>query len=349
MADKNKFKPQAMMTRMLVALIPVLFGAIYFFGWRCLALLICVITFGCVTEFYMAKRRNDPLTASCLVTCALYTLSLPPTIPFWMAAVGIVVGILFGKEVFGGFGRNVFNPAIVGRGFIYVCFPVAMTSKFAPVWNNFPGGFAHWSPLTKSVGVKLQVDIISAATPMWSYRDFGFTTNIKNLFSGNIGEIFQSNDGVSRVLAAGSMGEVSAILIIIGGIYLLLTKTANWRLVFSSLLGAVVAVLIFRNLLGFEKVPPVMWTLCSGAMLYACFFMITDPVSAPKNKTAQLWFGVFIGAMIVFLRWKAVFAGGVAFAILLGNTIAPTLDMIFKAREKSKKVKLAAKKAEVQA
>lgn len=341
---KPLFKPQKIMNKVLIALTPALLGAIYFFGWRCLALLVFVCVVGCATELFMAKRRNDPLTVACLVTCFLYTLSLPPTIPFWIAGVGIVVALLFGKEVFGGFGRNVFNPAIVGRGFVYVCFPVALTSKFAPVWDGSLGGLVHWGPRTVVNGI----DAVSAATPMWSLRDFEFTANFKSLFIGNIDEVFQSSDGVTRVLTAGSMGEVSAILILIGGIYLIWTKTANWRLILSTLLGAITAVVIFRNILGFEKVPNVLWTLCSGAMLYASFFMVTDPVSAPKNKRAQLWFGAFIGLMIVFLRWKSAFAGGVAFAILLGNTVGPTLNMIFKALDKKKKEKLiATKSAEV--
>ncbi len=343
MKGKPKFKKQKMMNRVLYALIPALLGSVYFFGWRCLVMLLFVCAVGCATEFYMAKRRNDPLTAACLVTCFLFALSLPPTTPFWIAAVGIIVALLFGKEVFGGFGRNVFNPAIVGRGFVYVCFPTALTNKFTPVWEGTWGGLTHWGPQTTVDGI----NAVSSATPMWSNRDFGFTAELTDLFTGNIGQVFESSDGVTRVLSAGSMGEVSAILVLLGGIYLLWTKTANWRLVVSPILGASFFVLIFRNLLGFEQIPPVPWTLCSGAMLFASFFMTTDPVSAPKHKTSQLWYGAFIGIMIVFLRWKAVFAGGVAFAILLGNTVAPTLDMIFKSLDKRKKSKATVQKAEV--
>ncbi len=338
---KPWLKQQPMMRKVEYALMPALLGAIWFFGWRTLAIVLWVAVVGAATEFMMAKKRGDPVSEAVFVTALLLGLSLPPTIPFWQAGVGAFVAILFGKEVFGGFPRNVFNPAIVGRGFLYVCFPVDMTSRFTAVWNRIPGGFAHW-------GARLQldgIDAVSAATPMWSRRDFGYETGLGDLITGNIGELFTGTDGVQRALTAGSVGEVSALLLLIGGAYLLWTKTAQWRLTVSTLAGAIAANIIFRYALGAESVPPVLWSLSSGAMLYAAFFMVTDPISAPKNKSAQWVYGAFIGIMIVFLRWKAVFAGAVAFAILLGNTLSPTLEMIFKERLKKQKAKAAARQA----
>lgn len=327
---KPWFKRQVIMERVLIALVPCLIGGVYFFGWRTVALLGIVLAVGCATEYWMASRRGDPLTGACLVSGALLALSLPATTPFWIAAVGIFIGIFFGKEVFGGFGRNVFNPAIVGRGFIYVCFPVELTGQFTPVYAGFPGGFAHWGPLTRLEGL----EAVTSATPMWARRDYGFTTDVSDLFLGTIRGTFGEPE---QVLAAGSIGEVSALLVLLGGVYLLWTKTANWRLVVGSLAGATVASLVFRHALGAEGVPPLLWSLSSGAMLYACFFMVTDPVSAPKDKQAQWIYAVFIGVMIVFLRWKSVFSGAVAFAILLGNTVGPTVELITRGRQEKKK------------
>ncbi|MBL7016695.1 MAG: RnfABCDGE type electron transport complex subunit D [Kiritimatiellales bacterium] len=343
-ADPIKKKPwlkkQPMMRKVEYALMPALLGAIYFFGWRTLAIVLWCAAVGIATEYFMAKKRNDTVSEAVLVTALLLGLSMPPTIPFWQAGVGMFVAILFGKEVFGGFPRNVFNPAIVGRGFLYVCFPIDMTSKFTAVWNGIPAGFAHWGARVQISGA----DAVSAATPMWSRRDFGYETSIWDLITGNIGELFTGTDGVTRALTAGSVGEVSAILVLIGGIYLLWTKTAQWRLTVSTLVGAIASSAIFRYALGADAVPPIPWSLCSGAMLYAAFFMVTDPISGPKNKNSQWIYGLFIGTMIVFLRWKAVFAGAVAFAILLGNTLAPSLDMFFKARLQKQKAKEAAAK-----
>ena len=340
---KGLFLKQPVMLRVLYALAPVLLAGIYFFGWRCAALLAVCLVGGLVTERIMASRRGQPISMACLVTCSLYALSLPPTMPFWMAAAGIVVAILFGKEVFGGFGRNFANPAIVGRTFVYLAFPAQMTGGFVPAFRGWPGGFAHWSmagmdklPEWLASAASKGIDAVTAATPMWVRRDFGIETSLSDLFFGNIGGTFKGAYG-PRVLAGGSIGEVSALLIIIAGIYLIATKTANWRLTVSTLLGAVAASLLLHNAAGFAGVPPVPFTLCSGALLYGAVFMVTDPISAPK-KTLSIWiYGALIGSLIVLLRWKAQFIGAVGFAILFGNIIGPSADMALTAWSNRKK------------
>ena len=140
-----RFMKQPNMVRVLYALAPLAVSGVYFFGWRALAVLgVCMLA-GLLTEWITASRRGAPVSMACFVTSCLYALSLPPTIPFWIAVIGVVVGILFGKEVFGGFSRNFANPAIVGRAFVYVCSPVPLTAQFVPAFRGFPGGFAHWS------------------------------------------------------------------------------------------------------------------------------------------------------------------------------------------------------------
>jgi Na+-transporting NADH:ubiquinone oxidoreductase subunit B len=320
------FKSQIIMRRVCLALTPALLGGVYFFGWRAAALCAWTVLCACATESFLARRRGDPLTEAALVSGMLLGLSLPPTLPFWMASVAALVAMSFGKEFFGGFGRNVFNPAIVGRAFIYVCFPVEMTRGFTPAYSAGIGGFGQWGSLRALDGM----DAVSAATPLWVLRDYGWAVPLKDLFLGGIGGTFPLPGGGQRVLAAGSIGEVSALLLLAGGVYLLLTGTAQWRLLLSSIAGAVLAVLVLRHGFGVTEVPPLAWSLCSGALLYGCLFMVTDPVSAPKDKTTQLIYGALIGALIVFMRWKAVFAGGVGFAILLGNTIGPSVELAVK-------------------
>jgi len=321
------------MRRVCLALTPALVGGVYFFGWRAGALCAWTVLWTSATEYVLARRRGDPLTESALVTGMLLGLSLPPTLPFWMASVAAVVAMSFGKEFFGGFGRNVFNPAMVGRAFVYVCFPIEMTRGFAPAYVSGTGGFAHWGPLRSLAGM----DAVSAATPMWVLRDYGWAASLKDLFLGTLGGTFPLQGGGQKVLAAGSIGEVSALLLLLGGAYLLISGTAQWRLLLSSLAGAVLTVVVLRHGFGVRAVPPVAWSLCSGALLYGCLFMVTDPVSAPKDKTTQLIYGAVIGALIVFMRWKAVFAGGVGFAILLGNTVGPTVELAVKSLAKPRK------------
>ncbi len=345
---KPEFLKQKVMLKVVYALIPVAISGIYFFGWRVAAVLLVSTAAAVITEWIMTSNRNGKISQACFVTSILYGLSLPPTTPFWIVASGAVVAILFGKEVFGGFGRNIFNPAIVGRAFVYVAFPVEMTSRFVPVFSGFPGGFKEWSFETSAYAVSLieksglaQSDIITAATPMWSRRDFGFTADSINLLLGNIGEVFKSGEH-TRVLSAGSIGEVSAIVIILSGIYLLWTKTAQWRLTVSTIAGALFLSILLHYVFKIDAVPAADFTLFSGALLFAAVFMVTDPISAPKNQTSQIIYGFFIGSLIVFFRYRSIFAGGVAFSILFGNMAAPMLDRWVTAYKKSKKQKGAA-------
>ncbi len=339
---KPVFLKQKMMMKVVYALMPILLSAIYFFGWRVAAIVAISTLFAFLTEWIMSANRNGRMSQAVFVTALLYGLSLPPTVPLWIAAVGAIVAILFGKEVFGGFGKNVFNPAIVGRAFVYVSFPQALTSRFVPAFRGFPGGFKYWrfdsvmqlpDYLTKA-GLE-KMDAITAATPMWARRDFGFVTDLKQLLLGNINGVFEF-EGTKMSLAAGSAGEVSAIIIILAGIYLLATKTAKWQLTVSTILGAVGLNVILRYVFGIQAVPPVSFTLLSGGFLFAAVFMVTDPISAPKVSLSHWLYGLTIGALIVFFRYKAIFAGGIGFAILIGNMLAPSFDLWIK-RAKAKK------------
>jgi Na+-transporting NADH:ubiquinone oxidoreductase subunit B len=328
-----QFLKQKNMLRVLYSLAPVLLAAVYFFGWRCVA--VCAVTaIACfLTEWVMVSRRKGKVTYACFVTAGLLGLSMPPTVPYWIAFVAGVIAILFAKEAFGGFGKNVFNPAIVGRAFVYVSFPIELTAWFVPAFDRFAGGFAQWSFRAQTdtpgwlarAGLSV-TDAVTAATPMWARRDFGHLTSTWDLITGAIGGVFEYR-GETMALAAGSMGEVSAIVIALAAVYLLVTKTANWRLTVSTLAGALGASVLFRHFLGIEAVPEPGFALCSGALLYGAVFMVTDPVSAPKKVFSQWMYGVFIGVMVVFFRYRAIFAGGVAFAILLGNMLAPSLDL----------------------
>jgi len=139
-----------------------------------------------------------------------------------------------------------------------------------------------------------------------------------------------TQDGATRILSAGSMGEGCAALILLAGVYLLAIKTANWRLMLSGLLGLVVANVLLRNVLGYDgpgEVPPLPFALLAGTTMYVLVFMVTDPVSSPKKRPAMYAYGFLIGFMIVTLRWRGVFVAAATFSVLLGNLLAPLLDM----------------------
>lgn len=335
------FMRQKNMRRVILALTPILISAIHFYGWRVLALLAVCQAAGFITEYITCRQRHQPVSEANYVTCWLYALSLPVTCPYWVAVVGVVVAVLFAKEVFGGFGRNFANPAILGRAFVYVCFPTYLTARFVPVFKGFPGGFAQWSfesldklPAYLASTGQTVTDAISQATPFWVTREYGSQVTQQaaswlDLFLGNIGGVF-SAAGDTRILSGGSAGEGCAVLIILGGLYLLATRTANWRLTLSGLAGVVAANVLFRNLMGYAglgEVAPLYENLWGGTTLYVLVFMVTDPVSAPKQKSAMLAYGFFIGFIMVLLRWKNIFVAAASFAVLLGNLIAPLLDM----------------------
>lgn len=353
------------MSRMLIALTPVAISAVYFFGWRALGVLAVCSAAGFLVEWLMARRRGAPVSTACFVTCGLYALSLPATVPFWVAVVGVVVAILFAKEVFGGFGRNFANPAITGRAFVYICFPTDLTSQFVPAFKGFPGGLAHWSfqglrelPAYLADGLadsgRTVADAVTQASPMWVSTKYGLEVvqgagrgaSIWDMLLGSIGGTFRvPGESAPRILAAGSMGEGCAVVIVLAAVYLLATRTANWRLMLSGLAGVLAANGLFRNLLGFHalgQVPPLEWQLLSGTTLYAVVFMVTDPVSATKRRPAQFAYGFLIGFLIVLLRWRGVFVAAATFAILLGNLVGPLLDLAAEAWEGRRKPRAAA-------
>ncbi len=342
---RGLFMKQANMLRMVYCLIPVVLSGVYFFGWRVAAVVGVCIAAAVITERITSRARGQAISTACLVTALLYALSLPPTIPLWIAVVGMVVGVLFGKEVFGGFGRNFANPAIVGRAFVYICFPVELTGRFVPAFKGFPGGLTRWSfetlseiPSYLAASAGQVTDAISQASPMWVARQYGLDAvansgrgaSMWDMALGSVGGTFQaSGESAQRVMISGCIGEGCAALIALTAIYLLWTKTAKWRLMIGGFAGLVVANLLFRNMLGFNgtgQVPPLVWQLLSGTTMFAMVYMVTEPVSAPKKNGAQIAYAFLVGFLIVTLRWRGIFVAAATFAILLGNLVAPLLD-----------------------
>ena len=291
---------QKPMLQVCYALIPLVLASIYLFGWRSLALMGTVLFFGIITEALFTYPQGKPVTSAVFVTGLIFTLSLPPTIPFWMAIVGIVAGVAIGKMMFGGFGQNVFNPAMVGRCFIYITFPLQMTNRWAePIWGGW-GGFAHWSA---------PLDTVSRATPLVELRQ-GDLIAWKDLFLGQ---------------TSGSLGETSAVLILIGGLFIIARKAASWKLAVSCLLGGIFGSGILQ-LAGFANIPSPLATLLAGSFLFGSFFVVTEPVSGAKTKSGQWIYGGMTGALIVVLRGFSNFSEGVMFSVLIMNAFVPILD-----------------------
>ncbi|MBX3679614.1 NADH:ubiquinone reductase (Na(+)-transporting) subunit B [Cognatazoarcus halotolerans] len=269
-------------------------GAAYF-------LPIYLVTFvvGGAWEVLFASIRRHEVNEGFFVTSVLFALTCPPSVPLWQVALGISFGVVIGKEVFGGTGKNFLNPALTGRAFMFFAYPAQMS------------GDAVWTA----------VDGYTGATPL------------ANAAAGGVDQIVSG--GVSWMSAFlgtihGSVGETSALAILIGGGVLLIMKIASWRIVLGVMIGMIAMSLLF-NAIGSDTNPmfamPWYWHLVVGGFAFGMMFMATDPVSASMTNTGKWIFGAFIGIMVVLIRVvNPAFPEGMMLAILFGNLCAPLID-----------------------
>lgn len=301
------------MLRVVYALTPLVLASIYFFGWRSLMLTCVVLICGIGTEALFTFKQGKPVTSAVLVTCLIFTLSLPPTVPIWMAVIGIVAGVALGKMMFGGFGLNVFNPAMVGRCFIYITFPLQMTNQWIEPFREGLGGLSYWSG---------SMDTLTSATPLSALRE-GTILPWQDLVLGH---------------TSGSLGETSALLIVLGGLFIIYKKAASWRLALACLLGGTISSVLLGTA-GLEPIPPLFSTLAAGSFLFGVFFVVTEPVSGAKTKLGQWIYGLIIGILIIVLREFSNFSEGVMFSVLIMNAITPLLDQTIRQIQRAKRVK----------
>lgn len=287
------------MITVIVAVLPAVLASVYFFGWRSIAIVITSYIFGVGTEWVFSAVRKEEINEGAFVTCILYPMTLPPTAPLWIVAVGIVFGTVFGKEVFGGTGKNLFNPALVGRIFVTIAFPASMTSQWRVPADDWPGGLATYSP-----------DGITSATPLLDFRNSGEITPYWKLFLGSI---------------PGCLGETSKLLILIGGMFLMITKVSNWRIPTAYLGSVVILSSILHPILPDRFAPP-LFQLLSGGLLFGAMFMATDPVTSAITILGKWIYGFLLGVVTVIIRGLSGYTEGVMFAIILMNIFAPLID-----------------------
>lgn len=287
------------MSVVLAALAPAAAAAVYFYGWRALAVVVVTNVAAFATEYAFTRRRGEPVTLAVFVSGSLLALSLPPRIPLWMCVVGAVVAIAFGKELFGGMGRNVFNPALVGRAFLYVCFPTALGSGWAPPFLGGLAGLTRWAP----------PDAVSAATPLPLLAQ-GHGPDALALFLGAV---------------PGSLGETCKAALLLGGAVLLWKRVAAWELMASTTAVYLACTGAFR-LLGWGAGAAPLHGLLAGGFLYGAIFMVTDPVSANRTRPGKIAYGALIGLATALIRDFGNFPEGIMFAILLGNTFGPITE-----------------------
>jgi Na+-transporting NADH:ubiquinone oxidoreductase subunit B len=272
----------------------VIQGAAYFIP-------IYAVTFvvGGFWEVLFASIRKHEVNEGFFVTSVLFALILPPSIPLWQVALGISFGIVIGKEVFGGTGKNFLNPALVGRAFLFFAYPAQISGD--AVWTAVDGVAGATALATTAAS---GVQQLAANGLSWSDAFFGFMP--------------------------GSIGETSTLAILLGGAVLLLAKIAAWRIVAGVMLGMIALSSLF-NWLGSDTnllfAMPWYWHLVSGGFAFGMIFMATDPVSASMTNTGKWVFGVLIGLMVVMIRvLNPAFPEGMMLAILFANLCAPLID-----------------------
>ncbi|PHS23171.1 MAG: NADH:ubiquinone reductase (Na(+)-transporting) subunit B [Methylophaga sp.] len=269
-------------------------GLLYF-----LPIYLTTLIAGGIFEVLFAAVRNHEVNEGFLVTSMLYTLILPASTPLWQVALGIIFGVVLGKEVFGGTGKNFLNPALTGRAFLYFAYPAQMSGD--AIWTAVDG-FTGATPLA-----------LAAVGGLEAVASAGFTWS--QSFLGSM---------------QGSLGETSTLACLLGAAFLLYTRVASYRIIFGVFFGMVITTLLF-NLIGSDTNPmfamPWYWHLTLGGFAFGMIFMATDPVSAAMTNTGRWVYGALIGFMTVLIRVvNPAFPEGIMLAILFANIFAPLID-----------------------
>lgn len=271
-------------------------GAWYFFP-----VYMTVFIVGGICEVIFSLVRGHEVNEGFFVTSILLSLTLPPSIPLWMVALGTIFGVVIGKEVFGGTGKNFLNPALTGRAFLYFAYPAAMSGD--AVWTAVDG---YTGATALGAAAADGLNGIAALGFTWWDHFIGFIP--------------------------GSLGETSTLAILIGAGILLYTRIASWRIMVGVLSGMVATSLLF-NLIGSETnnmfAMPFWWHLVTGGFAFGMVFMATDPVTASHTNTGRFWFGFMVGLMTVLIRVaNPAFPEGIMLAILFSNIFAPLIDYV---------------------
>jgi Na+-translocating ferredoxin:NAD+ oxidoreductase subunit D len=300
------------MWSVVLSLLPVVAFSVWVFGIGVL-LVIAVACLGAIAVERAFGRRGTLGDGSAAITGLLLGLTLPPGFPLWMALLGGAFGIGFGKLIFGGLGQNVFNPALVGRAFLQAAFPIAITTYPAPGGSilSLRGDYFAW-PLMRPG----ESDVVTAATPLGAYKFDDVIVDAGPLFFGNTG---------------GSLGETSALLILLGGAWLAWQRFLNWRTP-VAVLGTVAVLSALLHAIDAARFPGPAFMLFSGGLMLGAVYMATDMVTSPVTNMGRWIFGAGVGAIVVMIRMWGGLPEGVMYAILLMNALVPFINRVSQPR-----------------
>lgn len=287
---RNKTNTQSLMLDVILAMVPMSAFSVYHFGIKALIILVCTVLSCVASEYIYEKLMKKPITVSDLsavVTGMILALNMPPEIPVWIPMLGGVFAIIVVKQLYGGIGQNFMNPALAARCFLLI--------SFAGLMNDFSSA-------------KIGFDALTGATPLALSRQGDITSySFLELFLGNI---------------PGTLGEVSSLAVLLGGIYLIVTKVISARIPVTYLVTYAVFAFIFGEHTGHY----VLYELLSGGILFGAFFMATDYVTSPITKKGQLVFGVLLGLLTGIFRCFGASPEGTSYAIILSNLFVPLIE-----------------------
>ena len=290
---RDKITVTKLMWGVIIALLPAAGYSVYLFRLRAVKLILTCVFFSMLSEYLFLKlrRKKIPGEPSAVVSGLLLAMVLPPSLPLWAAALGAVFAIIIGKQIFGGLGYNIFNPALIGRAFLMATYPVLMTSWIEP----------------------FTLDAVTTATPLGLMKFQSQSTPILQLFLGNV---------------SGSLGETSALALLVGATYLLARRYIDWRVPLSYL-GTVAIFSGIAYLIRPSYGSP-LFHLLAGGLILGAFFMATDPVTTPISKRGRIIFGVGAGILVMVIRLWGGYAEGVMFSIIFMNALTPLLNRYIK-------------------
>jgi len=328
---------QLTMLTVMIALIPAAMVSVYLYGWLAVFLLTLCIGASLVTEYgclrWMKKDTARLWDGSAALTGLLLALVLPAAVPWWMALFASVLAIVLGKQLYGGLGYNLFNPALAARIILLISFPLHMTSWLVPM---HAGATLHMYDFVTSLqffffgpdAVKQTWDAITMATPLGYVKtELGQGLTVAEALSNYSYSTLHAFIGRE----AGSMGEGSALALLMGGIWLMARHTISWHIPVSYLLTVAVLAWVF-NLINPDVYAPPLFHLLAGGLMLCAFFMATDPVSSPSSGVGKLVFGVGCGLLTWVIRTFGNYPEGAMFAVLLMNCAVPLIDYYIRPR-----------------
>ena len=300
---RTKTDTSRIMLDVIIALVPAMAFAVYQFGFKVLALLAISVASAVFFEWGYRKLMKKPGSINDLSACVtgiLLVLCLPVDAPLWMPVIGTFFAIVIVKQLYGGIGKNFVNPALAGRAALLASYAGAMTT-----W--LPAG-------TKAaIGGGMPVDVVSAATPL-AYLKTGDLEGLKQIAS--VGDMFLGKVG-------GSMGEVSALMLLIGGLYLIWRKVINWQTPVAYIATVAVLTVLFPKAGGAEYM---LYSIFGGGLFLGAFFMATDYATSPVTKKGQLIYGIGCGLFTVFIRYFGSYNEGVCYSIMVMNCCTALID-----------------------